>query len=157
MYVKHHILLTCWFHFLLHYESSLLYFSIFSPFFHPSPSPSLSLSLSFSLFHLSHLLLTFLPLIPLSPLSQILLKIVSDVIELHQNAREGVGETCCFDDHDILIESSVFDEVDGGPVAAARAIFVRATLILPTTQFLQPFSLHINLQAWHFNSTDCYD
>ena len=26
-----------------------------------------------------------------------------------------------------------------------------------TTQFLKPFGLHINLQAWHINSTDCYD
>ena len=38
--------------------------------------------------------------------------------------RENNTKICCFDNHDIDIESAVFEE-NGDPVAAARKIFVR--------------------------------
>ena len=86
---------------------------------------SLPMALSFlSLLFLS-LLSHFISLSLSSLISSPLFKIVSGVRELYQSAREGNSDFCCFEDNDIIIQSSVFDEVDGDPVAAARAVFVR--------------------------------
>ena len=60
---------------------------------------------------------------PFSP-SILPLQTLREVNELQHNLREGNSEYCCVNNHEIMIEYSFFDEDHGGPLAAARAIFV---------------------------------
>ena len=46
------------------------------------------------------------------------MQILSYLEELKQNLRDGKTEVCCFDNHDIEMDSDIFEE-NGDPIAAA--------------------------------------
>ena len=50
-------------------------------------------------------------------------QIISHLDELMQNLGENDTKVCCFENHDIAMDSVVFED-NGDPVAAARKIFV---------------------------------
>ena len=62
---------------------------------------------------------SFLALLPFLPLQT-----VHEVNTLRHTLREENSEYCCVNNHEIMIKFSFFDEDNGGPLAAARAIFV---------------------------------